>query len=211
MEYFLLQLPKRVKHLPHHPFYTKQKVYATPTLLLFTKTRLINVTTQVQLLIDMLAMNQHNNEPIKGIVVLPRLDAITKPHGFFTWDPRGIVRDLLMFARDVKFFHNVHMFCICNNFKDSLSMDPVHMDMGFASICVSSHAKRSIGNVLLSNNIMLPGGTQSCDLLTSMDLVLREEPQESPHVTHINVFHVRVDIHEDLLPEASRKRIVFFH
>ena len=65
-----------------------KKFFATPTLLNLTKTSLINLTTQVQLLIDILAVNEHNNEPIEGVIVLPRLDAITKPHGFFTWDPR---------------------------------------------------------------------------------------------------------------------------
>ena len=119
-----------------------KKFFATPTLLNFTKTSPINLTTQVQLLIDMLAMNEHNNEPIEGVIVLPRLDAITEPHGFFTWDPRGILRDLLTFAKDVKFFDNVHMFRISNNSHDSLSMDPVHMDIHLASIPVSSHAKR---------------------------------------------------------------------
>ena len=82
---------------------------ATPTLLNFTKTSPVNLTSQVQLLVDMLAMNEHNNEAIEGIIVLPRRDAITKPLGFFTWDPRSIVGDLLPFAKDVNFFDNVHM------------------------------------------------------------------------------------------------------
>ena len=125
------------------------------TLLNFTKTSPVNLTSQVQLLVDMLAMNEHNNEAIEGIIVLPRLDAITKPLGFFTWDPRSIVRDLLPFAKDVKFFDNVHILRISNNAHDSLAMDPVHMDIGLASIRVSSHAKRSIRNVLISSNIML--------------------------------------------------------
>ena len=56
---------------------------------------------------------------------------------------------------------------------------------------------------ILANNIMLPGLTQSRDLLTSMDLVLKDEPQEIPHATPTNVVYVRVDIHEDLLPDAS--------
>ena len=131
-----------------------KKNFATPTLLIFTKTSPINLTTQVQLLIDMLAMNEDNNEPLEGVIVLPRLDAITKPNGFVTWDPRGIVRNLLTFAKDVKFFDSVHMFRISNNSHNSLSMDPVHMDIGLASIRVSSHAKRSIRNILLANNIM---------------------------------------------------------
>ena len=189
-----------------------KKFFATPTLLNFTKTSPINLTTQVQLLIDMLAMNEHNNEPIEGVIVLRRLDAITIPHGFFTWDPKGIVRDLLTFAKDVKFFDNVHLCqtCISNNSHDALSMDPVHMDIGLASIHVSSHSKRSTRNVLLANNIMLPGLTQSRDLLTSMDLVLKDEPQEIPHPTPTNVVYVRVDIHEDSLPEASPNEIFIF-
>ena len=187
-----------------------KKFFATPTLLNFTKTSPINLTRLVQLLIGMLAMNEHNNEPIEGVIVLPRLDAITKPHGFFTWDPRGTVRDLLTFAKEVKFFDNVHMFRISNNSHNSLSMDPVHMDIGLASIRVSSHAKRSIRNILLAKNIMLPGLTQSRDLLTSMDLVLKDEPQETPHATPTNVVYVRLDIHEDLLPEASPNEIFIF-
>ena len=187
-----------------------KKFFATPTLLNFTKTSPINLTTQVQLLIKMLTMNEHNNEPIEGVIVLPRLDAITKPHGLFTWDLRGIVRDLHTFAKDVKFFYNVHMFRISNNSHDSLSMDPVHMDIDLASIRVSGHAKKSVRNVLLANNIMLPGLTQSRDLLTSMDLVLKDKPQETPHATPTNVVYVRVDIHEDLLPEASPNDLFIF-
>ena len=102
------------------------------------------------------------------------------------------------------------MFRISNNSHDSLSMDPVHMDIGLASIRVSSHAKRSIRNILLANNIMVPGLTQSRDLLTSMDLVLKDEPQETPHATPINVVYVRVDIHEDLLHEASKNNNFIF-
>ena len=57
---------------------------------------------------------------------------------------------------------------------------------------------------------MLSGLTQSRDLLTSMDLVLKDEPQEIPHTTPTNVVYVRVDIHEDLLPEASPNENFFF-
>ena len=84
------------------------------------------------------------------------------------------------------------------------------MDIGLASIRVSSHAKRSIHNILLSNNIMLLGLTQCRDLLTSMDLVLKDEPQETPHAAPTNVVFVRVDIHEDLLPKASPNEILIF-
>ena len=59
----------------------------------------MNLTSQFQLSIDMLAMNEHNNDAIEGIIVLPRLDAITKPLGSFTCYPRSIVRDLLPFAK----------------------------------------------------------------------------------------------------------------
>ena len=184
-----------------------EKFLATRTLLNFTKTSPVNLTCQVQLLVDMLAMNEHNNEAIEGIIVLPRLDAITKPLGFFTWDPRSIVRDLLPFAKDVRFFHNVHMLRIFNNAHDSLAMDPVHMDIGLASIRVSSHAKRSIRNVLISSNIMSSGQIKSRDLHTSMNFVLDDASLDEPKAAQTNVAHVRVDIHEDLIPEFYPEEI----
>ena len=84
------------------------------------------------------------------------------------------------------------------------------MDIGLASIRVSSHAKQSIRNVLISSNIMLSGPIKSRDLHTSMSFVLDEASFDEPKAAPTNVAHVPVDIHEDLMPEFSPDEIFVF-
>ena len=81
-----------------------RKFFATPTLRKF-----INVTYQTQLILDMLSMTEHSNNPIEGIIIVPRQDASYSPQNLFTWDQRSIIRDIFLFGVDIKFFDNVHM------------------------------------------------------------------------------------------------------
>ena len=57
---------------------------------------------------------------------------------------------------------------------------------------------------------MLSGPTKSRDLHTSMNFVLDDALLDKPKAAPTNVAHVRVDIHEDLIPEFSPGEIFVF-
>ena len=107
-------LSEKLKTLP------KPHFLATPTHMNFTRTTLVNLTTQVQFIISILQLNAVGLVPSKCAVIIPSLEPKGPTPCTFVWNPRKIITSVAKYTFCIHKYSKGHQSQVSNDLSSIL-------------------------------------------------------------------------------------------
>ena len=127
-------LYEKLKTLP------KPHFIATPTHMNFTRTTLVNLTTQVQFIISILQLNAGGLVPFKCAVIIPSLDPKAPTPCTFVWDPRKIMTSLAKYTFCIHKYSKGHQSQVSSDLSSILEF-PNELPYDLLIFYLSSHCE----------------------------------------------------------------------
>ena len=128
------------------PLYEKLKTLskthfiATPTHMNFTRTTLVNLTTQVQFIISILQLNAGGLVPFKCAVIIRSLDPKAPTPCRFVWDPRKIMTSLAKYTFCIHKYSKGHQSQVSSDLSSILEF-PKELPYDLLIFYLSSHCE----------------------------------------------------------------------